>query len=107
MRIDLAMKTLIQIADAKADELEARAGKADGEEVKSLKVEAKQAHAASKPLRTLPWACRYLRLMEDSVRATGRSPQSASFLVWVLSSPSETERAPNCISRGVYAAVGG
>ena len=51
MRIDLAMKTLIQIAEAKANELDDRAGEADGDEVKSLKSEAKQARAAAKPLR--------------------------------------------------------
>ena len=51
MRIDTSMKTLIEIAEEKADELDARAGDADGDEARSLKAEAKQARAASKPLR--------------------------------------------------------
>ena len=51
MRIDTAMKTLLEIAEAKADELEVRAVEADGEAAKNLKAEAKQARAASKPLR--------------------------------------------------------
>ena len=52
MKIDLAMKTLIQIAEARANELDVKAGEADGDEAKSLKAEAKEARAASKPLRT-------------------------------------------------------